>query len=129
MPYSTTAASLAKGIKASGLTHREIADRCGFKQAEIISEMASGELRVPLEQIQALAHILGLDERKFLIIAIQEYYPGVQEVLVETLGLPMSDAELGIALMFRMASLRGNIETEAPFRTALEALLELTAGR
>ena len=129
MPYSTTAASLAKGIKASGLTHREIADRCGFKQAEIISEMAGGQLRVPLEQIQALAHTLGLDERKFLIIAIQEYYPGVQEVLVETLGLPLSDAELGIALMFRMASLRGIIETEVPFRTALEALLELTAGR
>ncbi|MEL0438002.1 hypothetical protein [Phycobacter sp. K97] len=80
-------------------------------------------------QIQVLAHTLGLDERKFRIIAIQEYYPGVQEVLVETLGFPLPDSELGIALMFRMASLRGKIETEVPFRTALEALLELTAGK
>lgn len=127
MPFSTTANSLAKGIKASGLTHREIADRCGFKQAELISELASGELRVPLEQIPTLTQTLGLDERKFLNIAIQEYYPGVQEVLVETLGLPLPDAELGIALMFRMASIRGDIETEKPFRAALEALLELSA--
>ncbi|WP_146348542.1 hypothetical protein [Falsiphaeobacter marinintestinus] len=63
----------------------------------------------------------------FNTLAIQEYHPGVHEVLVEVLGLPLSDAELGIVAMFRMASMRGEIEIEGPFRAALEGLLDLAA--
>jgi len=46
---------------------------------------------------------------------------------VDVLGLPLSDAELGIVAMFRMAVMRGEIEIEGPFKKALEGLLELTA--
>ena len=68
-----------------------------------------------------------LNEQEFLILAIQEYHPGVHEVLVEVLGLPLSDAELGILTMFRMATLRGEIEVKGPFKQALEGLLDLSA--
>jgi transcriptional regulator with XRE-family HTH domain len=128
MPFSPTAKMLERAINASGMTHREIADRVNFKNAKLIAELKSGELRVPLERIPALALALGMDERKFLTLAIEEYFPGVNEVLVETLGLPLSDVELGIVTMFRMASMRGDIELVVPFRTALEALLKLAAA-
>ncbi len=127
MAFSVTANELAKAIEASELTQREIADRAGFQRANVISMLKSGEMRVPLERIPALARTLGMDERTFLLAAIEEYHPGVHAVLVETLGLPMSDAELGILTMFRMASMRGNIELTEPFRQALEGLLEMAA--
>lgn len=127
MPFSVTANMLAKAIEASELTQREIADRAGFRQANVVSMLKTGEMRVPLDRIPALARTLGMNERAFLLAAIEEYHPGVHEVLVETLGLPLSDAELGILTMFRMASMRGEIEIEGPFRQALEGLLEVTA--
>lgn len=124
---STTAMILTKAIEASDLTQREIADRVGFKNANIISMLKNGETRVPLERIPALAATLGIDEREFLMVAIEEYHPGVHEVLVEVLGVPLSDAELGIITVFRMAGMRGEIEVAGPFRAAIEAILALAA--
>lgn len=124
---SPTAMMLAEAIEKSDLTQREIADRVGFKNANIISMLKNGETRVPLERVPALAASLGMDERQFLLVAIEEYHPGVHEVLVEVLGVPLSDAELGIVTMFRMAAMRGEIEVAGPFRTALEGLLSLAA--
>ena len=124
---SPTAMMLADAIEKSELTQREIADRVGFKHANIISMLKTGETRVPLDRIPALSQTLGMDERLFLMIAIEEYHPGVHEVLVDVLGLPLSDAELGILTMFRMASMRDEIEVEGPFKQALEGLLALAA--
>ena len=124
---SPTAMMLADAIEKSELTQREIADRVGFKHANIISMLKTGETRVPLDRIPSLAQTLGMDERLFLMIAIEEYHPGVHEVLVDVLGLPLSDAELGILTMFRMASMRDEIEAEGPFKQALEGLLALAA--
>ena len=122
---SPTAMMLADAIEKSKLTQREIADRVGFKHANIISMLKTGETRVPLDRIPSLAQTLGMDERLFLMIAIEEYHPGVHEVLVDVLGLPLSDAELGILTMFRMASMRDEIEVEGPFKQALEGILAL----
>ena len=127
MIFSPTANMLAKALEESDLTQREVADRVGFRNANIVSMMKTGETRVPLDRIPALAQTLGMDEQDFLILAIQEYHPGVHEVLVDVLGLPLSDAELGILTMFRMASLRGEIEVKGPLKKALEGLLELSA--
>ncbi len=127
MIFSPTANMLSKAIDASGLTQREIADRIGFKHTSIISTIKQGVTRVPLNRILVLSQTLGMDEKEFLILAIEEYHPGVHEVLVDVLGVPLIDAELGILTMFRMADLRGDIEAEGPFRQALEALLDLAA--
>ena len=96
MRFSMTAIKLSNAIEASDLTQREIADGVGFRQANIISMLKSGETRVPLDRIPALAQTLGMNERDFLLTAIAEYHPGIHEVLVDILGLPLSDAELGI---------------------------------
>ena len=127
MIFSPTANMLAKALEASDLTQREIAARVGFKNPNIISMMKTGETRIPLDRIPALAQTLGMNEQEFLMLAIQEYHPGVHEVLFDVLGLPLSEAELAILTMFRMATLRGEIEVEGPFKQALEGLLELSA--
>jgi transcriptional regulator with XRE-family HTH domain len=125
MTFSPTAQMLAKAIDESGLTQREIADRVGFKHANMITMMKRGLTRVPLDRVPALAQTLGLDQTRFLLVAIEEYHQGVYEVLSDTLGLPFSDAEQGLVVMFRIASLRTEIELDGPFRKALEGLLDL----
>lgn len=127
MTFSPTALRLTKGIKSSGLTYREIADRLGLKHANTLEMMSEGLTQVPLSMIPALAQTLNMDERYFLMLALQEYFPGVHEVLVDVLGLSMKDAEIGILTMFRLADIRGNPEVEPAFLKALEALLELAA--
>jgi len=124
---SPTAMMLTKAIEDSDLTQREIADRVGFKNANIISMLKNAETRVPLERIPALATTLGMDEREFLMVAIEEYHPGVHEVLVDVMGVPLSDAELAIITMFRMSGMRGDIEVADAFRAAIEAVLALAA--
>ncbi len=124
---SPTAMMLTKAIEDSDLTQREIADRVGFKNANIISMLKNAETRVPLERIPALANTLGMDEREFLMVAIEEYHPGVHEVLVDVMGVPLSDAELAIITMFRMSGMRGDIEVADAFRAAIEAVLALAA--
>lgn len=125
MTYSPTAQMLAKGIKDSGLTQRDIADRVGFKHPNVLSMMKQGLTKVPLDRIPALSQALGLDQTRFLLVAVEEYHAGVYEVLCDTLGLPFSDAEQGLVVLFRMASLRNEIELDGPFRKALEGLLDL----
>ena len=127
MIFSPTAMKLSRAIDSSPLTQREIATRVGFKKSNIISMLKTGETRVPLNRIPALSAILDMDEREFLMLAIEEYHPGVHEVLTEVLGLPLTDAEIGILTMYRLASLRGEIEISEPFKQALEGLLELAA--
>lgn len=75
MIFSPTANMLAKALEESDLTQREVADRVGFRNANIVSMMKTGETRVPLDRIPALAQTLGMDEQDFLILAIQEYHP------------------------------------------------------
>lgn len=125
MDFSPTAQMLAKAIKDSGLTQRDLADRVGFKHPNILTMMEQGLIKVPLDRVPALSQALGLDQTRFLLVAIEEYHTGVYEVLCDTLGLPFSDAEQGLVMLFRMASLRNEIELDGPFRKALEGLLEL----
>ena len=103
----------AKMNKRSG-TSKDAADREGFHHANMISMTKSGDMMVPLDRIPALAQALGVDEQEFLIGAIAEYHPNVHAVLTDVLGLPLSDTELGILAMFRMATIRDEIETVEP---------------
>lgn len=95
MTFSPTANMLAAAIDNSGMTQREIADRVGFNHPNILSMLKQGDTRVPLNRIPALAQTLGMDQRRFLLLAIEEYHPGVHEVLCDVLGLPLTDAEMG----------------------------------
>ena len=52
-PVRPTAIMLADAIEKSELTQREIADRIGFKNANIILILKTGEARVPLDRNSA----------------------------------------------------------------------------
>jgi len=127
MTFSPKANRLRRAIDSSDVTQREVADRASFQHANVISMMKSAEMMVPLERIPALARTLGVDEQEFLSGSIAEYHPNVHAVLTDVMGLPLSDAELGILAMFRMATIRDEIKTVEPVRTALSALFDLAS--
>lgn len=125
MTFSPTANMLAKAIKSSGLPYRAIADHLGYRNASIVSEMATGAIQVPAEDIPAMARTLGLDPDDFLLLALEEYHPEVFIVLSEVLGMSISMIQRGLILMYRMADISGNPELEPAFSKAIEGLLAI----
>ena len=123
--FSVTAMTLDAGIRASSLPLREIADRIGIKTLSALEDMRTGMLMIQLLDLPAIARTLDIEERNLILIAIEEYHPGIMEILHSILGLPRSEAEVGILTMFRMFSLRGNSDAYRAFLRALDALLDL----
>lgn len=123
--FGLTAMTLDAGIRASKLPLREIADRIGVKTLSALEDMRNGMLMIQLLDLPAIARTLDIEERNLILIAIEEYHPGIMEILHSILGLPRSEAEVGILTMFRMFSLRGNSDAYRAFVRALDALLEL----
>ncbi len=80
MTKSPTAQFLADAIENSGLTQREIAGRTGFEKPSIISMMKTGETKVPIDRIPALAVASKADPREFLRVAMREYHPEMWEI-------------------------------------------------
>ena len=68
---------LSDAIEASDLTQREVADRIGMKNANVISMMKQGITRVPLSRIPALSQALDMNAQAFLMTAIEECRQGV----------------------------------------------------
>ena len=126
MAWSTTRNHFVKAAKASTLSPREVADRVGLTHIETLMDMLEGKTQVPLSLIPALAGVFSLDERYMLLLAVEEYHPGVYEVLVDVMGIPRADAELGIHIMFRLGTLRLEYERRHAFVKALESLVDFS---
>jgi transcriptional regulator with XRE-family HTH domain len=73
-------------VALSPLTQREIAARAGYPRSNIITMFKTGDTRIPLPKIPVLAEILGIDPKRFLRVALQEYDPQVLRVIQDTFG-------------------------------------------
>jgi transcriptional regulator with XRE-family HTH domain len=58
------------------LSQREIASKLGYPKSNIISMFKSGEAKVPLEKVPALADALGVDVALLTRLALEQYWPG-----------------------------------------------------
>ncbi|MBO9395827.1 hypothetical protein J7400_03980 [Shimia sp. R9_2] len=123
MTASPTATMLAQAIDASDMTQKEISDRIGMNNANVISMMKQGITRVPLGRIPALSETLQINAQTFLMTAIEEYHPGTHEVLVDVLGLPLSDTEMRLLSLLRTTEASGIVDAIGPLWRYLENLL------
>jgi transcriptional regulator with XRE-family HTH domain len=76
-----TAEILAHALHVSGKTQSEVAREAGFARPNVISMMKTGRTKIPLDRIPLLAQSLGVDERRFLRIALEEYHPELALVI------------------------------------------------
>ncbi|WP_370163082.1 hypothetical protein [Limimaricola soesokkakensis] len=82
MPHNMTVAEyLEAAIRVSGKTQREIAIATGYTKPNVISMMKTGQTKVPIEKIPALAAATGVEVAPFLRLALQEYMPETWKVI------------------------------------------------
>lgn len=66
---------LAHHINKSGLTNREISKACGFGRPNMISMIKTGDCRLPLERLGAMADVLKLDPYLLFKRWMKTYHP------------------------------------------------------
>ncbi|SDK82986.1 helix-turn-helix domain-containing protein [Aliiruegeria lutimaris] len=101
MTKSPTAAFLTTAIEHSGLTQREIAQRAGFAKPNVLSMMKSGETKVPIERIPALAEACDADPVDFARIALLEYYPEIWGTLNLVFDPKLTDRDILVLQILR----------------------------
>lgn len=87
-PKSKIAAYLAKQIDAlSGIkSQREIATEMGYEKGNIISMFKTGEVKVPLDKIPALAKAINVDPAFLFRLAMEQYWPDMNEAIAAVFG-------------------------------------------
>jgi transcriptional regulator with XRE-family HTH domain len=71
----TVAEFLTDRIAASDKTQREIAEECGFEHANMITMVKTGQSRLPMNRIGAMAKSLEVDPAHLLRLVLMEYQP------------------------------------------------------
>jgi transcriptional regulator with XRE-family HTH domain len=77
----TLGQALRRAAIEKGLSLRKLAGRLGYKQATVLSHMATGRVPIPLERAPAIATAVGLDPAQFLISALEQRAPEAADLL------------------------------------------------
>ena len=80
---------------------REIAREIGYERANVISMFKSGQLRVPLDKVPALAKALNVDPALLFRMVLAEYWPGWQDAVTEIFGTVVTRNEAEILTRIR----------------------------
>jgi len=87
-PYLDTKASrmLASGIQRAnvrdGISLRQLGKQLGYKQAVVLSHMASGRVPIPINRAQELAAAVEIDQKTFLAAVLGQRHPEVDWALI-----------------------------------------------
>lgn len=78
---SAAARMLSQGIARArderGISVRQLGKQLGYKQAVVLSHMASGRVPIPIDRAEDLAETLNLDKGSFLQAVVRQRYPTV----------------------------------------------------
>lgn len=91
-PFVDTRATrlLAQGLQLTmarkGVSLRQLGKDLGYKQAVVLSHMASGRVPIPIDRALVLADALELDSRAFLEAVIEQRHPDVDWSLIKEGG-------------------------------------------
>ncbi len=102
MKKKTVAEFISEKITASGKPQLQIAVDCDWPKPNMITMVKQGKTKIPLEKVGLLAASLEIDAKDLLRRCMQEYMPGVLEV-VEAVhpGLLLSHYEHEIIEAYR----------------------------
>lgn len=68
---------LARASEVRGLSQRKIAAMLGYKQAVVLSHMASGRVPIPIDRAEDIAAVLEIDPAEFLRAVVRQRHPSV----------------------------------------------------
>ncbi|WP_051002477.1 helix-turn-helix domain-containing protein [Magnetospirillum molischianum] len=95
---------LTKQIELSGAPQRQIAKDAGFSSPQMLSMIKKGDARLPMDKIEPLAIVLGVDPARFMQIWFNDYHPFYLRLIERSLGATMTDNEREILSFIREAS-------------------------
>lgn len=80
----------------------DLAEALGFANANAISLMKNGKMKVPFTKINAIAKFLRIDPRQLLALCLREYTPEIAEILDQHYPeLTLSENELDLIVKLR----------------------------
>lgn len=95
---------ISRCISLSGKPNKEIAREAGFDSPNILSMIKSGETKVPIARIPALAKATGTDPKVLLDICLEAYQPELHGVLADLApSMLISRGELAVIRVLRRA--------------------------
>jgi transcriptional regulator with XRE-family HTH domain len=86
---SGVAVYLAEQIKiqaALGKTQKQIATELGYERPNMIAMMCSGDVKVPIDKVPALARALNVDIPYLMRLTLVQYWPEAGEDIAEVFG-------------------------------------------
>ena len=94
---------LAKRIESlSGIkSQKQIAREIGYVRPNVLSMMKTGESKVPLEKVPALAEALGCDVGHLMRLGLEQYWPDKLDVIQEVFGRVVTAHRWEIVQIFR----------------------------
>lgn len=70
-------------LAASGKSNKDIAKEIGYEAPNILSMLKSGDTKVPLARIPAIAKATGTDPKVLLDLCLEAYHPELHRLLSE----------------------------------------------
>jgi hypothetical protein len=89
---------------ASIKTQREIASEVGYDRPNVISMIKSGETKLPLDKVPALAKALQVDPKHLFRLALDQQHPEAARIAHELFGNVVTENEMLLIRKFREAS-------------------------
>jgi len=100
---SAAAEYLRKQIDAlAGIkTQREIALEAGYEKPNVISMMKTGQVRIPLDKVPALAKAIHVDPAYLFRLVMMEYWPDRADAVAQIFGTVTTANEREIIVRIR----------------------------
>ncbi len=99
---SNVANFLANAIRSSPKTQKQISREVGFPAANFLSMVKTGESKLPVNRVPALAKALGVSPQHLLRLCLEEYEPELLDVIDRVLpGGFLTDDEEFLVLVLR----------------------------
>ena len=95
-----------------GLTQRDVASRLNYKTSVVLSHMALGRVPIPIDRVNDIARVLGLDASRFLLAVLKQRHPGMD--FESLLGIQMPQES---ALASELEALAGSSLDDLPRET------------
>lgn len=111
---------MTRHIDSCKFTQKEIADRLGYSNANVITMFKKGTTRFPVHIIPELSKIIGLDPAHTLRMALEAYNDPMLSVIEEYCGSVISKNELALLDVYRKHT--GNSDPNTTSSSAKELI-------
>jgi len=104
------------------VSQRDIAMKLGYPRSNIISMFKTGDAKVPLDKIPALAEALHVDVSHLMRLGLEQYWPDKMDVIAKVFARSVTENEYEIVECIRKASHDSNPKANPSQKTELRRL-------